>query len=220
MAQVVLDMVEDMWKLPLKDLIPLQGNLKNLEKTEYDKLKKSMLEMGFSAPFFAWKDEKGRAQLLDGHQRLKVLGVLSGEGVQLPDTFPVVFIRAKDKEQAAKKLLVITSSYAKTTQEGLSDFAIEFNIDMDFINQFTRIADVSFSVPDDAIAPELSSEDRQPFQQVAFYLHDSQVEIVQKALKLCIDQYGEEFDEDVTENKNSNAIAKICELFLEATGEG
>jgi 16S rRNA G966 N2-methylase RsmD len=159
MAQVVSDMVESMEKLRLDQLIPMQGNLKNLEKAEYDKLKKSILELGFSAPFFAWRDEKGRAQLLDGHQRSKVLGVLAGEGAQLPDAYPVVFIKAKDKKDAAQKLLVITSNYGRTTQEGLSDFAIDFGIDMNFIEDFTRIPDVSFDLPEETPSPVEGEDD-------------------------------------------------------------
>jgi len=156
---LVVDAVESMEYLPLSALNQMQGNLKNLEKAEYDKLRSSILTLGFSAPFFCWKDDKGKAWLIDGTQRSKVLGVLAGEGVQLPDTYPVVFVRAKDKQEAAKKLLVITSSYAKTTESGLADFALDFNVDMEFIEQFTRIPDVSFDLPDESPSPVEGEDD-------------------------------------------------------------
>jgi len=37
---------------PLKDLHPLQGNLKKLPEKKYRKLRKTLLKHGFSFPFF------------------------------------------------------------------------------------------------------------------------------------------------------------------------
>jgi hypothetical protein len=218
MAQVVSDMVESMEKLRLDQLIPMQGNLKNLEKAEYDKLKKSMLEMGFSAPFFAWKDEKGRAQLLDGHQRSKVLGVLAGEGAQLPDAYPVVFIKAKNKKDAAAKLLVITSSYGRMTQEGLSDFMIDFNLDMDFLKDSVRFPELNF----DYFLPE-AVEAHAPLKSFNERLQDYDPSQI-KSLQLV---FGEDEYEKVLSLLNtvakslslethSETIMKLLEDFVEA----
>jgi hypothetical protein len=60
----------------------------------------------------------------------------------------------------------------------------------------------------------LPSEDRAPFRQVTFTLHDSQFEQVEQALKLS-KSLGD-FIDSPNENSNGNAIARICEMFITA----
>jgi hypothetical protein len=59
--------------------------------------------------------------------------------------------------------------------------------------------------------PELSSEDKQPFQQMTFTIHDEQAEDVQAAIaKAKSIGHGES---TVNENSNGNALAFICQSF-------
>lgn len=60
--------------------------------------------------------------------------------------------------------------------------------------------------------PELPDGDREPFRQVTFTLHDSQHETIEAALKKAKAAGGDE--SDVNENSNGNAIASICEAYL------
>jgi len=46
------------------------------------------------------------------------------------DKIPVVEIEAKDKQEAAEKLLALNNHYAKFTDQGLIDFIDEFEIDL------------------------------------------------------------------------------------------
>ena len=39
-------------------LSDFQGNLKDLTKNKYNRLKKEIMERGFSYPFFVWKHDK------------------------------------------------------------------------------------------------------------------------------------------------------------------
>lgn len=100
---------------PLADLTPFQGALKDLSDENYAKLKASILAEGFMAPVFVWRDK-----ILDGHQRTSVLARegwdLEGDGV------PVVEIEADTEQEAARKLLKLTSAYAKPQAEGVFDF--------------------------------------------------------------------------------------------------
>lgn len=57
-------------------------------------------------------------------------------------------------------------------------------------------------------APELESGEKDPFQQMAFILHDSQVEILNNAIKQAQSKGIAKHDEN--ENKNGNAIYAIC----------
>jgi len=59
---------------------------------------------------------------------------------------------------------------------------------------------------------KLPTEDRAPFQQMTFTLHDSQVEQVKAAIKLA--QSMGAFINSPNENSNGNALARVCEMFI------
>jgi hypothetical protein len=113
----------------LGDLVPFQGNLKDLSEREYEKLKKSLTENGIVVPFFVydntneWVHEKFGAvthPLADGHQRLRVM---KNEGWEID--VPIVRVTASDEVDAKKKLLVISSQYGHVTQEGWDEFTAD-----------------------------------------------------------------------------------------------
>lgn len=127
--------------LALNDLTPFQGDLKNLSESNYQKFKKQILELGFSAPFFVWKHE-GKNYIGDGHQRHLTLQQMKKEGIHVPDQLPVVYFEAKDKKEAKKKVLAFTSQYGEMTLEGLSDFAIDGGIEFNEILESFRFPEV------------------------------------------------------------------------------
>jgi hypothetical protein len=59
---------------------------------------------------------------------------------------------------------------------------------------------------------KLPDGERSPFQQMAFVLHDSQVEIIKEAIGIA--KKGNDFEGSKNENSNGNALAAICEGFL------
>ena len=62
--------------------------------------------------------------------------------------------------------------------------------------------------------PELSSDDKQPFQQMTFTVHDEQAEDVQAAITKAKSMgHGESA---MNENSNGNALAFICQSFNRA----
>jgi len=58
----------------------------------------------------------------------------------------------------------------------------------------------------------LPDGDKPPFQQMTFTLHDSQADVVRRALDAAKD--AGDFDESPNENSNGNALARIAESFL------
>jgi hypothetical protein len=64
--------------------------------------------------------------------------------------------------------------------------------------------------------PKLPDGAKEPFQQMTFTLHDSQVDVVQNALKTA--KAMGQFDKSPNENSNGNALARICEIFMESHG--
>jgi len=119
-----------------KSLIPLQGKLKSRTKEQRDKSIKTIIEQGFSFPFFVWRDKKDN-YVLDGHGRLLALEELASNGYIINNSgeliikddqgweippIPIDLIDAKDKEDAKIKLLKASSMYGKINGEGLNSF--------------------------------------------------------------------------------------------------
>ena len=109
--------------LPIANLLPTQGNLKDLTEKNYNKLKNTIDKRGFSVPVYIWEDEKGIKHLLDGHQRQRVL---TTEGWNEP--IPYLKIPAENLQEAMARLLEITSQYATITQEGIDEFVAKYDL--------------------------------------------------------------------------------------------
>ena len=89
--------------LPLTAFENFQGDLKRLEREQYEKLRKNILELGFSFPVHVWAND-GQNYIIDGHQRLTALKLmLENKGWQVPD-LPVVYVNAKDRQEAKRKV--------------------------------------------------------------------------------------------------------------------
>lgn len=107
--------------LPLDAIEEFQGNLKKRTQKDIDKIIKSIDKFGFSFPFFIWCDN-GRNRCLDGHGRIEALKKISQKGVDLP-LFPVIYVDAKDEEEAIQKLLRLNSQYGQMTLASVMEFA-------------------------------------------------------------------------------------------------
>jgi hypothetical protein len=106
--------------LPLDNLVPLQGGLKELSSKNFEKLKRSILKHGISFPFLTWESE-GIVYLLDGHQRDRTLRKMAAEGFEIP-LLPCSTVEARNRKAAAEKILLISSQYGKMTDESLEEF--------------------------------------------------------------------------------------------------
>lgn len=109
-------------RLALNYLNPLQGNLKELPESSFNKLKNSILKKGFLYPFFVWENkEDGQIYIIDGHQRHKVLTALRNDGYDVPQ-LPVIFIPAESIKEAKENLAVAASQFGKFTEQGVIEF--------------------------------------------------------------------------------------------------
>lgn len=133
-TDTVHNRVKELIKVPLNELVALQGDLKRLDESSYKKFKSQLLDNGFTSPFHIWIDKKGKKKILDGHQRLRTLKMMKDDGFMLPEAFPAAVIEADNEKQARKILLGLAAVYGKMTDESLSDFMIESEIDMDWLN--------------------------------------------------------------------------------------
>jgi hypothetical protein len=120
--------------ITLDELNDFQEDLKILTDDRKQVLKDSILKYGFSFPFIIWKDEQSKIWINDGHQRNKVLIEMRSEGYELPNDFPACEIFAKDKKEAAEKILAQSNLIGKFAEDGLQNFITKFDIDIKPMN--------------------------------------------------------------------------------------
>lgn len=101
------------------------NDLKDNEKRDVSKLKSTIQQDGFSFPFIAW--QKGK-YVIDGTGRRQALTELEQDGAKI-EKLPVVFIEAKNKQDAKKKALLISSNYGDITKSSLKLFLQDLQLD-------------------------------------------------------------------------------------------
>jgi hypothetical protein len=119
-----------------------------------------------------------------------------------------------DTDAKARELAIADNRTAELGLEWDADALAELSADLNLQPYFsdTQLSELTGHVATFDAPPQLPSGDKQPFQQMAFVLHDEQVETVKAAIAKS-KKIGE-FVDSPNENVNGNALARICELFL------
>lgn len=94
------------------------------------RLRESMVRNNFIETFKVWQDKKD-IYCLDGFHRCMILRELEGQGYEIPEKLPCEFIECKDKSEAAKLVLVYSSSYATINKDVLQEFVENFDLNID-----------------------------------------------------------------------------------------
>lgn len=129
------------------DLIKsLQGDLKILTEDSYQRLKKSIIQFGISFAIHLYEDIPSSViYCADGNQRVTALKRMREEGYVIPQV-PVIFIEAKDLNEAKLKLLAGASQYGTYTQDGLQAFAAGISgIDTSYLTEHFQMPTMDFS---------------------------------------------------------------------------
>lgn len=144
---------------PIADLLPTQGELKDLTEKNYNKLRNNIKRRGFIDPVSVWEDDKGLKHLLNGHQRQRVL-----MQEEWNEPIPYFNIPAKDIQEAAAIVLELTSQYGTITQEGLDSHVAKYQLNEAEVYESTSFdalgkygSDEEAEVEEDE-PPEVSSE--------------------------------------------------------------
>lgn len=133
--------------LTLAEIGEFATDIKNRTSHDIDRLKVSIKENGFLFPLFIWK---GRNVILDGKARFLALKQLKEDGFIL-DKIPVVFVEAKDEQEAKEKVLQVNSRYGKITEGSLNFFAKDCKIDLSDLNIHLDKINFSFESKDDLV---------------------------------------------------------------------
>ena len=142
--------------IPLNELGAFQGQLKTIKVENLVKLKNSIIEQGFIAPIFVWQNGDDN-WVLDGHQRIKALKSLEEDGEVIPP-LPIAYVEADDIKEAKEKLLHITSQHGDFTIDGLDDFLLDAELDLETIGE-VRLLDTELVYPPDGLFKIDSPED-------------------------------------------------------------
>src|SRR5262245_15874854 len=143
--------------LDLDQLTPLQGDLKELSQPNFNRLKQSILRHGITFPFFVWQND-GKNFILDGTQRDRVLTRMAEEGFAIP-SLPCALIEAKDRKEAAEKILLISSQYGKMTDNSLEQFLSENDLDLMELNDELELPSIDLEFFRDADFQPVSSDE-------------------------------------------------------------
>jgi len=122
--------------IEISQMRPIQGNLKSRTREQLLKLRSLILKYGFSFPIYLWYDGVDY-YTLDGHGRDYICKGLIEDGFkfkhkngEVNESLPAVLIDAKNRVEAKEKLLAVNSSFGKITEEGLSAFLFEENLEL------------------------------------------------------------------------------------------
>ncbi|SEP80805.1 ParB-like nuclease domain-containing protein [Treponema bryantii] len=133
--------------LTLAEITAFASDIKNRTSHDIERLKDSMKENGFLFPIFVWKNHN---VILDGKARYLALKQLKDEGFIL-DNIPVVFVDAKDEEEAKEKVLQVNSRYGKITEGSLNFFAKDCKINLNDLNIHMDKINFSFESKGDLV---------------------------------------------------------------------
>lgn len=205
------------YKMILKkssDLIPYASNSRTHSDSQVSQIAASIKEFGFTNPLLI--DEQNN--IIAGHGRLMAADKLGIEQV------PCIMLTGLSKAQ--KKAYVIADNKLALSA-GWDDELLRLEFDelteMGFNLELTgfsldEIGELEFDSDCETEMPTLKDGDKEPYQQKTFTLHDEQASVVDDALMLA--RKHPLVDSDLNENSNGNALALICEQWLNGNADG
>ena len=187
----------------LSDLIPWPRNPRQIKTDQAKRLVESFDEFGQVETIAIGPGN----EVYNGHQRLNVLASKYGK-----DYLVEVRVASRALTEKEREKLTIFLHKGAAGEWDFDTLANEFELD-DLLDWGFEKSDVGIAATSDGFDfSALPDEDRAPFRQMTFTLHDDQAEQVEAALKLSKEMG--EFIESPNENSNGNALARICELFI------
>lgn len=110
-------------------LVPFQGEAKKLSDQNFNRLRKVILEEGFSFTVHVWQHGE-KIFIIDGHQRCHVLKQLKKQGYTIPP-INCAFVSASNFKEAKKLVLMSISQYGKLDRDGFLDWIGEDDFDFE-----------------------------------------------------------------------------------------
>ena len=194
----------------VSDLIPYARNSRTHSEVQVNKIASSIKEFGFLNPILIDKDNG----IIAGHGR-----VMAAQKLGLKEV-PVLQIGHLSETQkrayiiADNRLALDAGWDEEMLRVEIAELADDgFNLELTGFN-LVEIKALDFEESEEVPMPTLASGEKEPFQQKTFTLHDEQAQIVDDAIVLA--RTNPLADTGLNDNTNGNALALICEQWLEA----
>lgn len=193
---------------PLADLTEFPKNAQQHSAEDVQAFAKVLAKFGWTNPIVAWR-KNGTTYISAGHLRYRAAKVLGLTEVP-------VLERSDWSESEFRAYTIADNQWTKRAtwdmpllKDELVDLDTgEFDLTLTGFERNEVYAMVHGAA--DAEWPELRDGPKPEFQQMTFTLHDSQVSIVQEALKTA--KAAGEFT-GPNENSNGNALARVAEAY-------
>lgn len=172
-----------------KKLIPFQNdNLKDMTKEDFEKLEKSIDKNGSLMAWSVWQD-KDKIYLLDGVGRKLLYEEKEKKGENPPRKVYCNFLDLKNKKEAARAVLILSSQYRKINDDGLNEFLNKNDLIKELPELITQIDIPEFDI-DKFIESNFEIEEDKESKNFASYQiiincnNESDYNNLQKKLKL------------------------------------
>jgi ParB-like chromosome segregation protein Spo0J len=197
--------VKELRYVPASQLQPNPKNWRTHPEAQQNALRGILAEVGIAGAVLARETPEGGLMLIDGHLRTDVM-----HDQEIP-----VLVLDVDEAEADKLLATIDplGAMAEADADKLRELLEEVETASEALaDMFTELAEEAGMFDAGEVdAPELADGDREPFQQMTFTLHDSQVEALRVAINAA--KAAGPFDGSPNENSNGNALARIAEAY-------
>ncbi len=196
---------------PVDKLIPYINNSRTHSDEQVAQIAASIKEFGWTNPILV----DGENGIIAGHGRLMAARKLGY--IEVPT------IELKDLTETQRKAYIIADNKL-ALNAGWDNEMLRIQLgdlsNFDFNLELTGFSDEEIKAlqfDDDAATemPQLKDGDKEPFQQKTFTLHDEQADVVDNAITLA--RTNPLADTGLNENTNGNALALICQQWLQAS---
>ncbi len=217
------DLVWTPVKIKLGKIRPWEANPRMSTKAQAQRLIKSERELGqIQTLAVSPADDAGFVNLYDGHQRCSAWMTVK------PSDYEVLALQSNrhlSEDERRKVSVLLHMATGSWDWNALSSWSAadlgEWGMDADALKGWNNDAlnlrtMITAEIDEETAFGGLPTEDRAPFQQMTFTLHDEQSETVREAMKLAKAQGA--FIDSPNENSNGNALARICETYITEHG--
>jgi len=192
-----------------------QANALNYRKhpqRQRDAVNGSLRELGWIAAVI---ENVRTGNLVDGHERV-------WQALRNNEDVPYLQVDlSEEEERLALAIFDPITNMAETDAVILNELLQDVNTGEAALQELLATLAESITVPDGdewaAGFGNLPTEDKAPFQQMTFTLHDTQAEQVTEAIRIA--KAAGAFVDSPNENSNGNALARICETYITDYGQ-
>jgi ParB family transcriptional regulator, chromosome partitioning protein len=193
----------------INSIKPYENNPRKLSEKAIEKVAMSLKEYGFRQPIVVDKDRI----IVVGHTRFRASKKLGFKEVPITIADNLTPEQINGYRIADNRTSQESEWDFQPLQKELSDLAdLNFNLELTGFNDSELDNYITFENDVDIDLPDIPNEDKKPFQQITFTLHNTQFDIVKNAVDYIKKQ---NIDDTINDNRNGNAITEICKLFYE-----